>query len=172
MGHQLLLVRHAKSSWDDFSLNDFDRPLAPRGIRALEKMAAHLQTSEASPDLVLCSTAVRTRATLDGLRSALPGTAAVDYVDAIYGASTRTLLGLVRGVDEKVGCLLLVGHNPATQELALALAGGGEIDLRHRMWEKYPTGAIATLSFEGTWSEVGHGDASLDDYFVPRRPRP
>ena len=171
MSHRLLLVRHAKSSWDDDSLSDVDRPLAPRGIRALEKMAAHVEASDASPDLVLCSTAVRTRATLNGLLCALPDTAVVRHVDAIYGAGTRTLLGLVHDVGEDVGCLMLVGHNPGTQELTLTLAGRGDIDRRHQVWERCPTGAIATLSFEGPWSEVGHGDASLDDFFVPRRPR-
>ena len=171
MPRHLVLVRHAKSSWDDPRLSDFDRPLAPRGVSALPRMSAHLTAGGASPDLVLCSPATRTRETLAGVRAALSDSASVEFVDAIYGAGTRELLGLVGATPAEVGCLMVVGHNPGMQDLAVALVGSGDDDLRQQLREKYPTGAIATLSFDREWPDLDRGDAHLDDLFLPRRPR-
>jgi phosphohistidine phosphatase len=85
--NRLLLLRHAKSSWDDPSLADHERPLAPRGHRAAESMAEHLRSSVPHPDLVLCSSALRTRETLDRMSKAF-GDAEVVVDDGLYGRPT------------------------------------------------------------------------------------
>ncbi|HET7928962.1 MAG TPA: histidine phosphatase family protein, partial [Actinomycetota bacterium] len=94
---RLLLLRHAKSSWDDPSLSDHERPLAPRGHRAAESMAEHLRSSVPHPDLVLCSSALRTRETLDRMSEAF-GDAEVVVDDDLYGATDDLLLERLRGV--------------------------------------------------------------------------
>lgn len=167
----LVLVRHAKSSWDDPTLADADRPLSPRGVKALGRMAAHVSSSVPPPDLVLCSPARRTRETLEGLRPALPPGTRIEIEDDIYGAGTDGLRRLVTALDDATACAMLVGHNPGLQDLALTLVGNGDADLRRRLWAKFPTGAIATLTVPGGWPEAAASTARLDDLFTPRPPR-
>ena len=164
---RIVIVRHAKSDWSDESLADHERPLAPRGIDALARMRDHLGAGR-PPDLVLCSSARRTVDTLDEIREAFPGDIEVLVDDALYGASSSMLVDRLRSLDDDVRGVLLVGHNPGVHDLALALAGSGDAETRTRMAAKFPTGAIATLSFESEWSDLAPGAASLDGYFTPR----
>jgi phosphohistidine phosphatase len=164
----LYLLRHAKSSWDDAGLSDHDRPLAPRGQRALKKLAAHVREAGIAPELVLCSTAARTRATIDPLRKAL-GDPEIRYLPELYAAWDDALLDIVRNVEPKPRSLLLVGHNPGLQSLAVRLAGSGDGELRRRLEEKLPTGALVTLTFRaGSWADIGPGSGKLTGYVVPR----
>lgn len=167
----LLLARHAKSSWDDPSVDDHDRPLAPRGERALPKMAEHLAAAPHRPDLVLCSSARRTVDTLDGVRAAVPD-ARIEIDDRVYAAGSGTLLNRLGRLDPDLGCVMVVGHNPGLQELAVLLIGAGDADLRSQVAAKLPTGAIVTLSFAGSWEDLAAGSARIDDLFLPRPPRP
>ncbi len=162
----LHLLRHAKSSWDDAGLADHDRPLAPRGIRAATRMEEHLRDEDVRPDLVLCSSAVRARQTLDHVRPAL-GDALVRIEPSIYAASADDILELLRGLAEPIRSVMVVGHNPGLQDLAVHLAaGGGRLD---ELTEKYPTGALATLVFESdSWAGIGAHQAELSGYAVPR----
>ena len=118
---RLFLLRHAKSSWDDADLADRDRPLAPRGRRAAGAIARHLRDEEISPSLVLCSPARRTRETLE----AVDPSGDVRIEDELYGASEAELLERLRRVPEAIESVMLIGHNPAIQELALGLASRG-----------------------------------------------
>jgi phosphohistidine phosphatase len=165
---RLYLLRHLKSSWDDASLPDPERPLAPRGRKAGKKLARHLRETGVAPELVLCSPAVRTRETFVAVRSAI-GKPEVRFLPQLYGADGEELLVAVRGVAPEVASVLLVGHNPGLHDLALALTGRGDEDARQRLREKLPTGALATLSFRaGTWIELMPGSGELVDYVVPR----
>lgn len=166
-----MLVRHAKSAWNDASLADHDRPLAPRGVKALPRLRDHLARATHPPELVVCSTARRTVDTLDGIRAALPQHARVETEQAVYGASAHALLGRLRLVDDDIGCAMVIGHNPATQDLAMLLIGTGDPGLRERLVAKLPTGAAVTLSFDGAWEDLGAHMARLDDLFMPRPPR-
>ena len=155
----LHLLRHAKSSWDDAGLPDHDRPLAPRGIRAATRM-------DVRPDLVLCSSAVRARQTLDHVRPAL-GDALVKIEPSIYAAAADDILELLRGLAEPIRSVMVVGHNPGLQDLAVQLAAGG--DRLDELTEKYPTGALATLVFAAdSWASVGAHQAERSGYAVPR----
>jgi phosphohistidine phosphatase len=158
----LYLLRHAKSSWDDPSLADHERPLAPRGERAATAMGEHMRSSEISPALVLCSSAVRARQTLE--RASIEGEVRVD--DGIYGASEGDLVAILRGLPAEVESAMMIGHNPAMQELALMLAAEGP-ELR-RIHGKFPTGALATLEFDGAWSALGPHSARLVEFVKPK----
>jgi phosphohistidine phosphatase len=152
----LHLLRHAKSSWDDPSLADHDRPLAGRGRRDAKRIAEHIRRSGIEPELVLCSTAARTRETLALVEPAL-GSPAVELEDDLYGASADELLARIRRVPDAVGSVLVIGHNPGLHELALALAPDGPFG-------KFPTGALATFSLP----EGRSGPAVLTGYVVPK----
>jgi phosphohistidine phosphatase len=162
---RLFLLRHAKSSWDDPGLDDRDRPLAPRGRRASELIAGHLRREGIAPSLVLCSSARRTRQTLERVIPALDASD-VSIEDGLYGASSGGLLERLREVPEDIESVMLVGHQPAIQELALDLAGdGAELS---RVRAKFPTAALATLLFAGEWSELAPGSAELVAYVKPK----
>jgi phosphohistidine phosphatase len=163
---RLYLLRHAKSSWDDPRLADHDRPLAARGRRAGELLAEHVRRLQITPELILCSTSLRTRETLALLLPALPPTVEVHYERAIYDASERELLARLRTVGDEVGSLLLVGHDTGIGQLASMLARGGS-RLR-ALREKFPTGGLATLEFACRWRALGRGGAQLTDFVVPR----
>lgn len=162
MGHAklLLLLRHAKSSWDDPSLPDHDRPLAPRGHRAARRIGERLRADQTPVDLVLCSSARRARETVDLV--APPGTLEVD--ERLYGASARDLLERLRQVPDDVGSVMLVGHNPTMYDLVLELLS----DADRRAIDKFPTAALATLTFTGSWSSLAAGGTDLVAFLKPR----
>jgi phosphohistidine phosphatase len=163
----LYLLRHAKSSWDNPALTDRERPLAPRGLRDAKRIAKHMGRVGITPAVVLCSSAVRTQETLDLLRPALADVA-VQVEEQLYGASSETLLERVRSVPDELGSVLLIGHNPGLQDLALVLASSGaELE---RLEAKFPTAALATLALRD-WSTLSPGDAELVAYVVPKQLR-
>jgi len=159
---RLFLLRHAKSSRDEAGLPDRDRPLAARGRRAVELMAGHLRDEKISPALVLCSSARRTRETLEGIE---PG-GEVRIEDELYGASESELLERLRDVSDGTESVMLIGHNPAIQELALSLAGGGK--RRAEVERKFPTAALATLTVSDSWRELAPGSAELVEFVRPK----
>ena len=108
----LSLLRHAKSSWDDASLEDFDRPLAERGKAAAQRMGAYMAAQGIAPELILCSTAVRARQTLDLVLPHLSVAPTVVHEAALYLAAASVLLARVRKIDAKVGHVMLIGHDP------------------------------------------------------------
>ncbi len=156
----LYLMRHAKSSWDDPALTDHDRPLAPRGQNAAERLGNHLRSEQITPSRVLCSSARRTLDTLDRLNIDAP----VEIEDGLYGASADELLARLRRLDDDVESVLLIGHNPAIQDLAATLAAAPNT-LSER---KYPTGGLAGLAFNGSWSQLQPGAAELLFFVIPR----
>jgi len=167
----LLLLRHAKSSWDDLGLADHDRPLSRRGERALPRILEHLAATATRPELAICSTARRTVQTLDGVRDTLAPDATISIEDGIYLAEAPALLARLRRIDRGVRSALLVGHNPGMEDLANVLVGSGDAAIRQELATKYPTGALAHLTFRGSWTDLAPGAARLDGFFVPRPPR-
>jgi phosphohistidine phosphatase len=162
----LHLLRHAKSSWDNPALSDDDRPLAPRGRRAAKLIASHLRREEIEPALVLCSSAARARETLAGIEQALGDGPDVLIERELYGASEDELLDRLRAVPDTVESVMLIGHNPSLQDLALTLARSGPA--LEKVELKYPTAALATLVFEGSWRELGPGGAELQAFVRPK----
>jgi phosphohistidine phosphatase len=163
----LHLLRHAKASSSEGD-RDHDRPLAPRGRRASAAIADHLRAARVAPDLVLCSSAVRARETLDGIRAGLPDDVEVEIDDLLYGAATSTLLERLRQVPDDLGAVLVIGHNPAIGRLAAGLAGGGRPDALERLQTSYPAGGLATLRTEVPWRRLEPGAATLEAFVTPR----
>jgi phosphohistidine phosphatase len=162
---RLHLLRHAKSSWDESGVDDHERPLAPRGRRAAKQLARWLDEHEVHPDLVLCSTAVRARETLDRVRDAL-GRPEVAYLDSLYLASGEALLARVRALPA-LGEVLVVAHNPGLAELALALAA--ESEERGRIAAKLPTGAWVTFELDvAAWADAAPGRGRITALVLPR----
>jgi phosphohistidine phosphatase len=166
--HSLYLLRHAKSSWSDPTLRDQERPLSPRGRRDAKRIAKHLRRLGITPALVLCSPAQRTRETLELMRPALGASATVRLEAELYAASAETLLERLRAVPENVASVMLIGHNPGLQDLAVVLASAGtELE---RLEAKFPTAALATLTLPtATWRRLTRADAVLAAYVVPKQ---
>ena len=116
---QLFVLRHAKSSWDEPGLDDHERPLAPRGHRAVKLLGDHLRDHGVEPEQVLCSSARRTRETLAGVNPT--GERLVE--PELYSASCDAVIARLRQVPDGTGSVMLVGHNPAMQLLVLRLTG-------------------------------------------------
>jgi phosphohistidine phosphatase len=165
---QLFVLRHAKSSWEDPGLEDHERPLAPRGRRAVAAMADYLRAGGIEPALVLCSSARRTRETLEGI-----GLAGEQLIEPeLYAASTSALIERLHRVPDEVGSAMVIGHNPAMQTLVLRLAGAGNGTEDAELGEvqrKFPTAALATLTFECGWGELGPGAATLVGFVRPKQ---
>lgn len=165
----LSLLRHAKSSWDDPSLDDFDRPLAPRGLKAAPAMGRYLLGRGLVPDLVLCSPAVRARETCEKVLGAIGRQVAVSFDETIYMATPRTLLALVRGASSRVHHLMLIGHNPGLHALATALIGDGSQPDRARLDDKLPTAGLVVIGFEAdALADVRPGTGRLVEFVTPR----
>ena len=176
-GRTLVLFRHAKSAWPD--VPDHDRPLARRGIQAAPVMGRWLREAGLLPGQVLCSTARRARETWQFAQAGLAASPPVTFDVRIYEAAATDLLVLIRQASPATGTLLLIGHNPAIEDLALLLAtapggaaepgpaGAAPGDLE-RMRSKFPTAAIAVLEFHGTWPGLAPGEARLTAFVTPR----
>ena len=165
MNHRLLLIRHAKSSWDDASLPDRERPLAGRGRRAAKRMGAHLRNEGLRPDVVLCSPSRRTRETLELLEFS---GAEVMYVDGLYGASAHDLLASARKVRDDAEVIAVVGHNPGVQDLSIELARVDAAEEALRLRQKFPTCAVAIFDVDGAWRDVATGRVRLASFVVPK----
>ena len=130
-------------------------------------MAAHIEAEGIRPDLVLCSPARRSRETLERIEAALGERVEARFEEALYGASEAELLARLRALPPQVDSVMIVGHNPGLEELALALAS--ERAERARMEEKYPTAALATIDLPADdWSAIERGRGELVAYIRPR----
>ncbi len=165
---QLLLLRHAKSSWDDPDLADFDRPLAKRGRRNAQRLGREIAVRGWLPQRALASPAARTRETWEIVSEEWPRIPEVSFREALYEASAGELLAEAQRTPERIGALLILGHNPGLEDFARGLAGG---DSEPRAWEllleKFPTAALARFEFDGRWKELRSGAARLTDCLRP-----
>jgi phosphohistidine phosphatase len=169
-GRLLVLLRHAKSDWPDVA--DHERPLAKRGRRDAPAVGRWLGAAGYVPDVVVCSTARRTRETWElvsaGLAAAAPGAApAVRYEPRVYQATVLSLLMLVREFDPAWRTAMIVGHNPAMAELTAGLAASDAAAPY-----AFPTAAVAVLGLPGPWAEAAPGEARLVAFTVPAELRP
>lgn len=165
----LCLLRHAKSSWDDASIQDFDRPLAARGEAAAPRMGAWMAEHDILPQLILCSPATRARQTLALVLPKLPGEPSVEFEEALYLASSSTLLARLRKIRANTTYVMLVGHDPGMHGLAVELAGQGEAADLRRLANKFPTAGLAVISFKmSQWSQIKPKAGRLAQFMTPR----
>lgn len=166
----LALLRHAKSSWSHPKLNDFARPLNARGEAAAPLIGQTLATLRVTPDVILCSSAERTRATLAGLRATCPldGTP-VSYEDELYLAEPSVLLGRLQKLSPEVTSALVIGHNPGLELLAQMLVKTGDARSIIAMEHKFPTGALAVFTLPATkFADIGPEIGRLEHFITPR----
>ena len=162
MPRRLTIVRHAKSDWGDFAVADHDRPLNERGLRDAPAMGLKMRERGDSPDLIVCSSALRAHTTASLLANAL------DYPEedlviepSIYEAPTSALLEVVRQASEEVKHLMMVGHNPGSEQFASFLLGE-------------PVGNLVTCSVvdlelvAAYWKSVRGGEGKLISYWYPK----
>ncbi|MEM9249569.1 MAG: histidine phosphatase family protein [Pseudomonadota bacterium] len=155
----LILLRHAKSSWANPEIDDFDRALNKRGKRAASDVGTWLRSKGWHPDTVLCSPARRTRETLERLQL----DTSPDFLDGIYEATPGTLLAAVQGATGER--LLMVGHNPGIGALAKILATQAP---QHARFDDYPTAAMTILAFElDAWAHIQPASGTIVSFLTP-----
>jgi phosphohistidine phosphatase len=160
---RLILTRHAKSSWDDPLMSDHDRPLNERGKAASADLGQWLASRGYVPGEVLCSDAVRTRATFSGIAPALPGAPVLELKPALYHAGPDVMLAVLRHA--KADTAMMIGHNPGIAEFAHRLVSKTPMSPEFR---RYPTGATLVVDFTvEDWSEVTFGQGVTVDFVVP-----
>jgi phosphohistidine phosphatase len=168
---QLLLMRHAKSSWDDPKLADHARPLNARGKQAAAAMRRAMGNLGLAPDLILVSSARRTLQTLEALEP-WDDTPLIEPLDALYLAPSEQMIEVLNGVAETVRSVLLIAHNPGLHDLALALAGPQAMERPTQalvtLAEGFPTGGLAEFSVAGPWGRLAPGGATLGRFISPR----
>lgn len=164
---RLLILRHAKSDWPG-GTRDFDRPLAPRGRVAAPAMGRYLRQEQLLPDYAIVSAARRTVETWDLVKAELGEDTPFRYEMSVYEAPVERLLAAIRAVEPSVRTLLLVGHNPGSEELAADLTGHGDRFAAQRMGAKFPTAGLAVLDFAvEDWAEVTERSGRLDRFVTP-----
>ncbi|MBK6467539.1 MAG: histidine phosphatase family protein [Rhodobacter sp.] len=161
---RLILTRHAKSSWDDPMTPDHDRPLNERGKAAAADLGQWLASRGHVPDEVLCSDALRTRATVSGIAPALPGTPLLELKPALYHAGPDVMMAVLKHA--RGDCVMVIGHNPGIAEFAHRLVSKTPMSSE---FTRYPTGATLVVDFAiDAWSEVAFGQGVTVDFVVPR----
>lgn len=169
MDRDLVLYRHAKAAIGKGSGSDHDRPLTGRGRRAAAAIAAALAARGTPPDLILCSTSLRTRETLEPLLARLKPAPSVSMEPGLYLASAASLLARLRLLPAEVHRVVLIGHNDGMAELARELATDGDPAAFVAMTNKFPTGAAACLRVSlDDWSQLGRVGAELQTFLRPR----
>lgn len=164
---KLTLLRHAKSTWDDPVARDFDRPLNRRGRKAARAVGAEMRRLGLEFDAAIASPAVRVKETLADVEQGYGRPLGADYDKRVYLATTDTLIDIVRSADDSAERLLLVGHNPGLESLAIELTSGS--GLRDEVAIKYPTGALAEIELPAEeWADVRPGTGRLVRFIRPR----
>jgi phosphohistidine phosphatase len=166
-GRTLVLVRHAKSSWD-YDVDDHERPLSARGRRDAEALGRLLSQQSLRPDLVFCSTATRTRQTWECAKAGGASAGEVQYLQEIYRAWVPELLTMIRDAPDEIHTLLVLGHAPGIPDLVEHLCVRTDSPDWAQMDSKFPTSALAFVNVPGPWAELGKGRAELARFVVPR----
>lgn len=161
---RLILTRHAKSSWDDPTMADHDRPLNERGQAAAADLGQWLASRGYVPEEVQCSDALRTRKTFSGIAPALPGTPVLELKPALYHAGPDVMMAVLRHATADT--VMMIGHNPGIAEFAHRLVSKTPTSPD---FTRYPTGATLVVDFAvDTWGEVEFGQGVPVDFVVPR----
>jgi len=165
---RLFVLRHAKSSHKHSGLSDHERPLSGRGYDALRRLRRAMEERAPDIEVVLCSSAARTVATLEGVRAALPERVQVTVDAELYGAGGQSWLERCRSVGDDVAGVLVIGHNPGLEALVHQLAPTGETAALELLARGFPTGALAELELPGPWSALEFDSCRLAALQIPR----
>ncbi len=166
---KLILMRHAKADYP-LGLSDHERPLASRGHREAPAAGAWLVENNLVPDYILCSDALRARSTCAWVLSELGEKGPTPYVDSrIYGAGVAKLCSIINEVPDTVSTLLVIGHQPVLQDLALRLASvDSDEEAVYELAMDYPTLGTTVLETSHSYSQLDSRDANITHFFAPR----
>lgn len=166
---RLTILRHAKSSWDEPGLDDFNRPVNERGWKAARRLGRELEARGIDFDLVIASPAARVRETIDGLMEKMKLNVEIRFERPMYLADDRTLLQIVQEIPESADSALLVGHNPGLHRLVVELTRPDSRGLRERAAQKFPTTALARIELPADrWADVKAGSGELAELILPK----
>jgi phosphohistidine phosphatase len=169
-----MLLRHAKSSWDQVDVDDVDRPLAPRGRSAATLLGRFISRKGLEPELVLCSSATRARQTWEMVaaewdqadQSGLPR---LEMRASLYLASVGELFSTLRRIDDDVAAIMIIGHNPGMEQMARRLVSQGDPKGLKRLRKKFPTAALAAIDLPiESWSTLKSGQGELQAFIRPK----
>ena len=162
---KLYLLRHAKAGWALPGMRDFDRTLDETGYADAETVGMSMRAAGYVPDLTLCSNAKRARETLEGL-AGHADTGKVIFLDKLYSEDATGYLEIINE-NGAAGSVLVVGHNPMMEDLAMAVAGSGEENARATLNSGFPTSGLAVIRFPGPLTEAAPGKGYLEAFFTP-----
>ncbi len=161
----LTLLRHSKAGQTNKNISDdHDRQLTAKGLELCEKLAAYMQEKDYLPQHVICSTAVRTRATAEQLFSHWGKTPSIDYVSSLYLATQSDILEVIQSISNSKKDVMLIGHNPGLHQCALHIAGEGDRVMYRHMKNLFPPASFARYECpQGRWEDVAMGSLTLTD---------
>jgi phosphohistidine phosphatase len=166
---RLILLRHAKSDKSEAGMPDHARPLNGRGREAAKRIGAYMAHHDLKPDLVLCSTAERTRETWTLVAKELPRPPAATYEERLYDSTAGQILSVLREAPAEKYQLLVIGHNPGLHELAVYLIAAGDVAARERLRENLPTGGLVVIEFAiEDWKALHRHAGRLERFIEPR----
>lgn len=160
---RLYIMRHAKSSWAIPGARDFDRELNDRGLQDLVKMSKVMKNERFFPDKIICSSATRTRQTLDAVMNSFPNEPEIVFTERLYSSGLAEYIEIINANSESnAKSIMIIGHNPMCGSLAISLPGSGETSELEKIAYKYPTAALSIIDFDtDDWSEVSKGKGIL-----------
>lgn len=159
----LILTRHAKSSWDDPTMEDVDRTLNDRGREAASAIGHWLARNAYRPDAVLMSSAIRTVETWDRMAAILPDAVTIDSRPALYLASADVLMNALQ--NQSAPCVMLIAHNPGIGEFANRVLDTAPA---HPKFRRYPTAATTIITFDvPSWADITWGVGHAADFIIP-----
>jgi phosphohistidine phosphatase len=166
---RLMLLRHAKSEKAEPGMNDHPRRLNARGKNDASVIGAYMTRHALAADLVLVSTAERTRQTWERVAAALSKPPRVVYEERLYNAGAEAIIALVKKTAPAVRTLLVIGHNPGLHDAARRLIASGDVETRERLNEGLPTSGLAVIDFAGKdWRKVHPHGGRLERFVSPR----
>lgn len=158
---KLFIIRHAKSSWKDLSLDDFDRPLNKRGFRDAPFMGKLLYKKDIIPDVIISSPANRAKTTIETITKELKYIHNIIYNESIYDAALSSLINILKKIEDKNNIVFLVGHNPSLNALAYEFVG---------FEENIPTCGIIEIKFDtNNWADIANNNAKLISFEYPKK---
>jgi phosphohistidine phosphatase len=165
----IFLLRHAKSSWDDVRLDDFDRPLSSRGIKSCKKMGKYLKKNRLIPDIVYCSSAIRAKQTWELVNRIVEKKENVIYEDSLYMSDFSNFINIIKKTKNNFKNLMIVSHNPGIENLALELSKDKNNEIYEKINIKFPTGALIIINFNlNNWSKVDCKKGKLYEFVKPK----
>ena len=164
---RLYMMRHAKSSWAIPGARDFDRELNERGLQDLVKLSTVIRKESFFPEKILCSSATRTRQTLDAVIDSFQNEPEIVFTERLYSSGLDEYIEIINA-NADVQSIMIIGHNPMCGSLATSLPGSGETSELEKIAYKYPTAALSIIDFDSDdWSQVAKGKGILQKSIFP-----